>query len=354
MSDAPPALLTKEHGPVIITVAMTGNLNTKERNPDLPCTPQEIADDVHKCAELGAVFFHIHARDANNKPTMDPSTFREICRLIKKRDPEVILQISTGGRAPPEGVKVDPITWRIQPLDLLPESGSFTPGSVNLEPIVYANSPELVTKLAEKYRDTGIKPEIECFDSNMITKADALVKKGLLTRPIHFGFVMGAPGGQDASLGQLAHLVSKLQPGDTWQTIGVGKYSLPLGAAAIAMGGHVRVGLEDNNKSPDGKVCTNLELVQHVVEVAKAMGREIASPEEAREILSMPKENADWILAKLDPSVKLESLVSNMTPYQGLEPIEGSLEMAPSKAHPDSPEGLSLPAYDAGLAASRA
>ena len=100
MSDAPPALLTKEHGPVIITVAMTGNLNTKERNPDLPCTPQEIADDVHKCAELGAVFFHIHARDANNKPTMDPSTFREICRLIKKRDPEVILQISTGGRAP--------------------------------------------------------------------------------------------------------------------------------------------------------------------------------------------------------------------------------------------------------------
>ena len=148
MSDAPPALLTKEHGPVIITVAMTGNLNTKERNPDLPCTPQEIADDVHKCAELGAVFFHIHARDANNKPTMDPSTFREICRLIKKRDPEVILQISTGGRAPPEGVKVDPITWRIQPLDLLPESGSFTPGSVNLEPIVYANSPELVTKLS--------------------------------------------------------------------------------------------------------------------------------------------------------------------------------------------------------------
>ena len=127
-------------------------------------------------------------------------------------------------------------------------------------------------------------------------------------------------------------------------------------ASATAFGRRqgTRVGLEDNNKSPDGKVCTNLELVQHVVEVAKAMGREIASPEEAREILSMPKENADWILAKLDPSVKLESLVSNMTPYQGLEPIEGSLEMAPSKAHPDSPEGLSLPAYDAGLAASRA
>lgn len=165
---------------------------------------------------------------------------------------------------------------------------------------------------------------------------------------------MGAPNAQECSLRQLGHLVSMIEPGDTWTSIGIGKFEMPLAYMAIAMGGHVRVGLEDNNKSPDGKVCTNLELVQHVVEVAKAMGREIASPEEAREILSMPKENADWILAKLDPSVKLESLVSNMTPYQGLEPIEGSLEMAPSKAHPDSPEGLSLPAYDAGLAASRA
>ena len=147
---APVPQLTKDHGKLVLTVALTGNLNTKEKNPNLPCSPQEIADDVHACAELGAVFFHIHARDENNKPTMHPHIFREICRLVKERDPDVIIQISTGGRAPPVGLDVDKNLWRINPLDLLPESGSFTPGSVNLEPIVYENSPQLVEMLAQK------------------------------------------------------------------------------------------------------------------------------------------------------------------------------------------------------------
>ena len=126
---------------------------TKEKNANLPCTPQEIADNVHRCAAAGAVFFHIHARDEHHK-RLQPEIFREICRLVKQRDPEVILQISTGGRAPPVGVDVDENLWRINPLDLLPESGSFTPGSVNLEPIIYKNSPQLVQMLAEKYRET--------------------------------------------------------------------------------------------------------------------------------------------------------------------------------------------------------
>uniref|UniRef100_A0A6U5NTN7 3-keto-5-aminohexanoate cleavage enzyme n=1 Tax=Grammatophora oceanica TaxID=210454 RepID=A0A6U5NTN7_9STRA len=301
--------LTKEHGKLVLTVALTGNINTKERNPNLPCSPQEIADDIHECAKLGAVFFHIHARDENNKPTMRVEIFREICRLVKLRDPNVIIQISTGGRAPPAGVDVDPNLWRINPLDLLPESGSFTPGSVNLEPIIYKNSPELVQLLAEKYRDTGIKPEIECFDSNMITKADQLVKKGLLTRPIHFGFVMGAPGAQGATVHHLSHLVSLLTPGDTWSTIGIGKYSLPLATAAIALGGHVRVGLEDNNRMPDGSLATNASMVKHIADLAKMMGRELATPDEAREILSLPMKWKDRIVPQLNEP-KLSHLVA--------------------------------------------
>lgn len=291
--------LTKEHGKMILTVALTGNINTKERNPNLPCTPQEIADDVHKCAKLGATFFHIHARDENNKPTMRVEVFREICRLVKERDPEVIIQISTGGRAPPDGVDVDPDLWRINPLDLLPESGSFTPGSANLEPIIYKNSPQLVHALAKKYTETGIKPEIEVFDSAMITKADQLVKKGLLKRPIHYGFVMGAPGAQGGDFRQLAHLVSLLHPGDTWSTIGIGKYELPLAAVAIAMGGHVRVGLEDNNKMPDGTLATNESLVKYVAELAEKMGRQLATPAEAREILGLKPEWKDRIVPQL-------------------------------------------------------
>lgn len=302
----PVTQLTKEHGKLILTVALTGNINSKERNPNLPCSPQEIADDVHKCAKLGACFFHIHARDENNKPTMRPEIFREICRLVKERDPDVIIQISTGGRAPPVGMNVDKNLWRINPLDLLPESGSFTPGSVNLEPIVYENSPELVQKLAEKYHETGIKPEIECFDSNMITKADQLVKKGLLKRPLHFGFVMGAPGAQGCSVQHLSHLISLIQPGDTWSSIGIGKYSLPLATTAIAMGGHVRVGLEDNNRMPDGSIATNESLVRHIVDLAKLMGRDLATPDEARKILNLPLEWKDRILPQLKEPVLVE------------------------------------------------
>lgn len=298
--------LTKEHGKLILTVALTGNINTKEKNPNLPCSPQEIADDIHECAQLGASFFHIHARDENNKPTMRVEIFKEICRLVKQRDPEVIIQISTGGRAPPVGMDVDKNLWRINPLDLLPESGSFTPGSVNLEPIVYENSPQLVQLLAEKYRDTGIKPEIECFDSNMITKADQLVKKGLLKRPLHFGFVMGAPGAQGATVHHLSHLISLLQPGDTWSTIGIGKFSLPLAATAIAMGGHCRVGLEDNNRMPDGSLATNPALTKYIVDLAKLMGRQLATPMEAREILGLPTEWKNRIVPQL--GLKIEDL----------------------------------------------
>lgn len=304
MAATKPKPLTKEHGKLILTVALTGNINTKEKNPNLPCSPQEIADDVHECAKLGASFFHIHARDENNKPTMKVEIFREICRLIKQRDPDVILQISTGGRAPPAGMDVDKNMWRINPLDLLPESGSFTPGSVNLEPIVYENSPQLVRMLAEKYKETGIKPEIECFDSNMITKADALVKAGLLQRPLHFGFVMGAIGAQGCSVGHLSHLLSLIQPGDTWSSIGIGKYSLPLATTAIAMGGHARIGLEDNNRMPDGSLASNPALTKYIVDLAAMMGRDLATPAEAREILGLNPAWKDRILPQLGMSVE--------------------------------------------------
>jgi len=339
--------LTRDHGKLVITLATTGNINTRDNNPSLPCSPKEMADDMHECIKAGVSVLHIHARNELLKPTMRLDKFRETVRLIKERDPDVIIQISTGGRAPPvqfEGVDVG--DWRMDPLNLMPEMASYTPGSVNLGAIVYQNDAKLVKDMAQRFTATGIKPQVEAFDSNMISNANLLVKQGLLQRPLDFGFVMGAPGAQECSLRQLGHLVSMLEPGDTWTSIGVGKFEMPLAYMAIAMGGHVRVGLEDNNKSPDGKVATNYDLVKHVVDAARAMGREVATPEEARQILSMPAANADWILAKLDPSVPLESLVSNMAPYQNLEPIPGSLEMRPMAGHPDCPKGLSLLPYD--------
>ena len=132
-------------------------------------------------------------------------------------------------------------------------------------------------------------------------------------------------------------MLSMLEPGDTWTSVGVGKFEMPLAYAAIAHGGHVRVGLEDTNKLPNGEIATNYELVEHVVEMAKAMGREIATPAEAREILKMDPGHIDRINAQLDPSVDLSSLVSNMAPYEGLEAIPNSLEMKPTPGHPDYP-----------------
>jgi len=330
--EAKPTALQKDHGKLIITLATTGNINTKERNPALPCSPEEMADDMHECIKLGVSVLHIHARDENNKPTMRVDKFRETVRRVKERDPDVVIQISTGGRAPLDGV--DPGTWRMDPLNLKPEMASYTPGSVNLGPIVYQNNAKLVQDMAQRFCETGIKPQVEVFDTNMISNCDLLVKQGLLKRPIDFGFVMGAPGAQECSLRQLGHLTSMLQPGDTWTSIGIGKFEMPLAYMAIAMGGHVRVGLEDNNKTPDGKLATNYELVKHIVDVAKVMGREIATPAEAREMLSMPAAKADEILPQLDPSVPLESLVSDWSPYAHLEQSEGpSLELRPRANH---------------------
>merc|ERR1719310_619514 len=132
----------------------------------------------------------------------------------------------------------------------------------------------------------------------------------------------------------VAHMVGMMKEGDTWTSIGIGKFEMPLAYMAIAMGGHVRVGLEDTNKLPDGRIATNVELVKHVVEMAKAMGREIATPEEAREILSMDPARKDLILEQLDPAVPLESLVSeSMRPmYEDYEPQPGSLLLKPKAA----------------------
>jgi len=329
--------LQRDHGKLVITLATTGNINRRERNPSLPCSPQEMADDMHECIKLGVSVLHVHSRNENLLPTMRVDVFRETCRLIKERDPDAIIQISTGGRAARAGSGNE---WRIDPLNLMPEMGSYTPGSVNLGPIVYQNDAKLTQELAQKFCDTGIKPQVEVFDTNMISNTDILVKQGLLKRPIDFGFVMGAPGAQECSLRQLGHLIAMLQPGDTWTSIGIGKFEMPLAYMAIAMGGHVRVGLEDNNKTPDGKIATNYELVKHVVEIAKAMGREIASPEEAREILSMPQDGKDRIVPNLDPAVHFSTFVNNMEPYEelvvGSDP--SSLKLEPTPSHPDFPQ----------------
>ena len=266
---------------LIITVALTGNVPTRELNEHLPVTPEEIAADVKRCADAGASLFHVHARDDQGKPTLDTARYREIVHRIKEIAPEPIIQLSTGGRAGKD--------WdaRVDPVRLLPEMGSFTTGSNNLPGIIYENSPPFIEYLAQVYGETGVKPEIEVFEAGMINNAVFLAKKCHLTTPLHFNFVVGAPGSMPATFRNLVFLSDSIPAGSTWTVSGIGKAQIPMAAAAVIMGGHARVGIEDNMRNPDGSPTINVKLVEKVKAIAREVGREIATPDEARKILGL-------------------------------------------------------------------
>lgn len=278
---------------LIITVALTGNVPTKKMNPNLPVTAEEIAIDVRRCSDAGAVLFHVHARDAGQKPTLDINVYKENARRIKKLAPEVLVQLSTGARAGKDWEE------RAEPVRLLPEMGSFTTGSNNLPGIVYENSPPFIEYLAKAYQETGVKPEIEVFETGMINNAIFLEKKGFIKAPLHFDFVLGAPGSMPGTVKNLQFLSESIPAGSTWSVAGIGKAEIPLSAAAIAMGGHVRVGLEDNLYMPDGSPASNPLLVEKIVRIAREIGREIATPDEARSLLSLDPNHKDRILNML-------------------------------------------------------
>ncbi|MBU8910252.1 MAG: 3-keto-5-aminohexanoate cleavage protein [Desulfobacterales bacterium] len=275
---------------LIITVALTGNVPAKKDNVNLPVTPEEIAEDVKRCTDAGASLFHVHARDSQQRPTLDKSIFKEIIRNIKQVSPDAIIQLSTGARAGKD--------WedRAAPVRLLPEMASFTTGSNNLPGIVYENSPQFIEFLAGVFKETGVKPEIEVFETGMINNALHLRKKGFFESPLHFDFVLGAPGAMPGTVKNLLFLSEGIPSDSTWTVAGIGKAEIPLATAAIVMGGHVRIGLEDNLYMPDGSLASNVKLVEKIVAIAKEIGRDIAEPDEARSILSIPHENKNRIL----------------------------------------------------------
>jgi 3-keto-5-aminohexanoate cleavage enzyme len=266
---------------LIITAALTGNVPTKDKNPNLPVTPREIAEDAHRCFNAGATVFHIHARDSEGKPTLDRNMYADIAEQVRAAVPEAIIQLSTGARAGRE--------WedRAAPVRLLSDMASFTTGSNNMPDRVYENSPQFIEFLANVFKETGVKPEIEVFDSAMVNNALYLRNKGLLADPLHFNFVMGVPGSQPGLVRNLVFLADSIPAGSTWTVSGIGRSQIPMAVAAIVMGGHVRVGLEDSMYLPDGSLASNLRLVEKVVAIAREIGREIADASEARKLLTL-------------------------------------------------------------------
>jgi 3-keto-5-aminohexanoate cleavage enzyme len=269
---------------LIITAAVTGSLPTKKKTPFVPITPEEIVAAGVACEQAGAAVIHVHARNpADESPSTDFRAFEEMTRGLRART-NLIVQISTGGRA---GMAYE---QRSERLTLKPEMASLTTGSVNFPDSVYANSPGLIERLARDMQTHGIKPEMEIFDVSMIRNAVDLAERGLAVSPLHFDFVMGLKGAIPATIENLVHLKNSIPPGATWTVAGIGPAQLVMNTHAILMGGHVRVGLEDNIYYRKGELAPNERFVERVVKLAGEFGRAVASPDEARRIMRLKKE----------------------------------------------------------------
>lgn len=264
---------------LIITAAVVGAETMRADNPNLPLTPEELAQATYDCWRAGASVVHLHVRDADGQPTQNPKIFAQTMQLIQERC-DIIIQVSTGGAI---GMSVEE---RVQPLQLHPEMASLTTGTVNFGNDVFYNSWPYITHIAKAIKENGVKPELGIFEPSMIETARQLVKQGLLSPPLHCTFALG---GNLATARYLAHLVDSLPAGSHWGVAGLGRAELQLAALAIVMGGHVRVGFEDNVYYSRGVLAeSNAQLVERVARLAQELQREVATPAEARQILGIP------------------------------------------------------------------
>lgn len=266
---------------VIITVAPTGNVPTRDRTPHVPLTPVEIAESVYASYQAGASVAHLHARDEHGRPTYRREVFAEIIERVRGLC-DIIIQVSTGARAGRSAEE------RGEVLELAPEMASLTTGSSNFPTAVNSNPPELIHHLCTRLRAHRVVPEIEVFDTAMIGNALALEQRGLLPSPLHFNLVLGVPGSLEASARNLFYLYESLPDGSTWQVSVIGARHVQLSMMAMALGGNVRVGIEDNIYYERGVLATNPRLVERMAGIARAAGRGVASVAEARCALSLP------------------------------------------------------------------
>ncbi|MBZ4333536.1 3-keto-5-aminohexanoate cleavage protein [Corallococcus sp. AS-1-12] len=271
--------------PMVITAALVGAETTREQTPYLPITAEEIAEDAAKCREAGAAMVHIHVRTAEGKPSQDAALFRAAIRAIRKRT-DILVQVSTGGAV---GMDVDE---RCGGLTLTgadkPDMATLTTGTVNFGEEVFWNPRPLVRDIAKRIKSIGLKPELECFDVGMIDEARYLAKEGLVELPAHFDFVLGVPGTLQARPEVLDFMIASLPEGSSWTVAGVGRQQLPFVEEAAKRGGNARVGLEDNIYLSKGVLAKgNFELVAEAAKRARAAGRELATPEQARQLLRL-------------------------------------------------------------------
>lgn len=268
---------------LIITAAICGAEVTKEQNPAVPYTVEEIVREAKSAVDAGAAIVHLHVREDDGTPTQNRERFRECIEAIYKECPDVIIIPSTGGAV---GMTADE---RLQPTELFPEMATLDCGTCNFGDDVFENTMPMMRDFGKRMLENNIKPEYECFEMGHLDTILTMARKGQVPAvPMQFNFVLGVPGCTPATVQNLCWLVNAIPAGSTWTATGIGRHEFTLAAAAIAMGGHVRVGFEDNLYLEKGVLAkSNGELVAKVVRLAKELGREVATSAEAREILSL-------------------------------------------------------------------
>jgi uncharacterized protein (DUF849 family) len=280
---------------VVITCALTGAVTTRRQCEAIPYTPIEIAEEAKRAYDAGASVVHIHARNDDGSPTWSPDTFEQIAKEVRKRC-NVIINFSTGGAGPMTERK-DHV------LRVKPEIAALNMGSMNYAKyspkrkdfafnFVFANSFDDIMDYLKVMREAGSKPELECFDVGHTNSIEPLLDMGLLKRPIQFSFIMGVLGGIAPTMENLAMQARQVPPDSTWEVIGISTDQWKLIAGALALGGNIRVGLEDNFYVDAGgtqMAKSNADLVEKAVRMSRDIGREPATADEARELLSIGK-----------------------------------------------------------------
>lgn len=267
--------------PLIITCAGVGAEVTRAQQPALPLTADEIARDAAECCAAGASIYHLHVRDDEGHSTMDVETYRAALEAIREAT-DVIVQFSSGGAV------TDTEDARIAPLELEPEMASLTTGTVNFGSEVFLNPPSLIERFYIRMRQSGIIPEFEIFEPGMIATALRIYDEQAESHHMHFDFVLGVPGAMPAWEDSVAYLARHTPAEATWSATGIGRRHLTVAEAAIELGGHVRTGFEDVIHFERGQLAvSNAQLIDRVANMGRAAGREIVTPDKARNLLGL-------------------------------------------------------------------
>ena len=282
-----PIVTPEGTGGVVLTAAIVGAEITREQTPWLPITAREIADEAARCREAGAAVIHLHVRNDDGTPTQSRERFGEAIAAIRAKT-DCVIQPSTGGAV---GMS---IAHRAEPLEHRPEMATLNCGSVNFGEDVFVNTRPQIRDLAARIRHAGSVPELECYEVGHVDEAVKLLAEHEIEAPLHFQFVMGVPGAIAAREDHLRYLVSLLGElsQSTWGVAATGRFQKPLTEAAMRIGGHARVGLEDNIYLEKGVLSEGSSpLVKRAAEYAQSIGRKHVEPSRAREMLGIPVRN---------------------------------------------------------------